>query len=239
VWGSLVGRDGRALELTTGRMSTGWFALPADAEPATATTVLAAGTLSGGNALTAVYARRNGGAVAPVDTEELTDSARDPSWRTFVLDPPPGADLVRLEAQDADGGLHGWLAFSAPARSRAVVLADYLPDRAPVALAWPIAFNFPCLRQPRMVDGITESPQYAVLFGDRALGGFSDGVWQPFRGGAFAQVPRTQSVQQLAVVPGVDPEIQVYAFDTPLARGAYALTRASRTTPGASTAVGG
>jgi hypothetical protein len=117
------------------------------------------------------------------------------------------------------------------------VLADYLPDSAPVALGWPLAFGYPCLRQPRMVDGITETPDYAVLYGTDHLDGFGDGVWVPFRGGAFAQVPRTDSVQQLAVVPGVDPHIEVYAFGTPLAHDAYTLTTTQRVAPGANPSV--
>jgi hypothetical protein len=237
VWGSLLGRDGRALELNTGRMSTGWYSVPA-ATPDTATTVLAAGTLENGNTLTAVYGRRDGAAVVPAGEQDLTDTAHDPSWRTFVLAPPPGADLVRLEAQDGSGALHGWLAFSAPAESHARVLADFVPAGAPVALGWQLAFGYPCLRQPRMVNGVTEPPEYAVLYGNgEALNGLGDGAWVPFRGGAFAQVPRTQSVQQLAVVPGVDPHIELYSFATPLARDAYTLTTTQRVTPGANSSV--
>ncbi len=239
VWGSLLGRDGLAFERNTGRMSTGWYQLPDGLDDDSAVTVLAAGTLEDGNTLTAVYAAADGTPVEATDEQEglLTDSARDPSWRTFALEPPPGAALVRLEAVDATGGLHGWLAFSAPALSTATVLADYVPAGAPVALGWPQAFNYPCLRQPHMVNGVTESPEYAVLWGNSALGGFGDGVWRPTRGGAFAQVPRTQSVQQLAVAPGTDPRIQVYAFSTPLAPRAYALTHTARETPGGSAAI--
>jgi hypothetical protein len=235
VWGSLLGRDGRALELNTGRMSTGWYTLPA-ATPDAAVTVLGAGTLSDGDTLQAVYARRDGTPVG--EPEDLTDTAHDPSWRTFVLAPPPGAEVVRLAAEDNSGELHGWVGFTAPALSQARVLADYVPAGAPVALGWQLAFGYPCLRQPRMVDGITESPEYAVLWGSgEALNGLGDGAWVPFRGGAFAQVTRSQSMQQLAVVPGVDPHIEVYAFATPLARDAYTLTTAQRVTPGANAAV--
>lgn len=237
LWGSLLGRDGLALELNTGRMSTGWYALPG-ATPDTASTVLAAGTLEEGNTLKAVYGRRDGAAVVAAGEQDLTDTAHDPSWRTFTLAPPPGADVVRLEAEDRSGALHGWVAFTAPAQLSARVLADYVPAGAPVALGWQLAFGYPCLRQPRMVDGITETPQYAVLRGStEALNGFGDGVWAPFRGGAFAQVPRTDSVQQLAVLPGTDPHTEVYAFGTPLAPHAYTLTTTQRVTPGANPAV--
>lgn len=232
VWGSLVARGDHDAERNAGEMSTPWFSLPDDLAAGAATTVLAAGTVSGGNTLTAVYGLRSGDEVLSAGTQALTDTARDPAWRTFVLEPPPSADVVRLDAVDASGALNGWVAFTAPAVQRPVELAEYLPADAPVALAWPLAFAYPCQRQPTIVDGITEAPEYAVLWGDEALSGFRDGTWQPFRGGAFAQVPRTQSVQQLAVVDGVDPFIQVYAFDTDLAPAAYTLTETQKVVSG-------
>jgi arabinosyltransferase C len=123
---------------------------------------------------------------------------------------------------------------------RPVPLARYLPGDAPVALAWQLAFAYPCQRQPTVADGITEPVRYAVLWGDpeEGLSGIKDNTWVPERGGLFAQVPRSQSVQQLAVVPGVDPHIQVFRFDTDLARAAYTVTETRRTVPGASIDVG-
>jgi hypothetical protein len=255
VWGSLVARDGRGPERNDGQMVTPWYSLPQGLTGGAAVTVLAAGTLEDGNSLKAVYGRLSGsgadtgtdvGTDAGVsvieeneDTEAeeqqtLTDTFHGTSWRTFTLEPPAGADVVRLEAVDGAGGLHGWLAFSAPALAQPVTLSDYLPATAPVALAWPLAFAYPCQRQPRIVDGITEAPRYAVLWGDRNMSALTDGAWVPPRGGAFAQVPRTQSVQQLAVAPGVDPNIQVYTFATGFARNAYTVTESRRTVSGAS-----
>jgi hypothetical protein len=238
VWGSLGLRDGRGAELTNGEMTTGWYTLPSVLVDGAATTVLAAGTLADGNSFTAIYGRSSGASVAPVGEQPLTDTGTEPSWRTFTLQPPAGADVVRLEAIDGTGMVDRWLAFSAPAVQRPVVLSEYLPAAAPVALGWPLAFAYPCQRQPAIVDGITEAPEYAVLWGEGPLSGIADGTWVPIRGGAFAQVPRTQSVQQLAVVGGVDPHIQVYAFHTPLARTAYTVTQTTRTVSGASTATG-
>jgi arabinosyltransferase C len=241
-----VARDERGPERNDGRMSTSWYSLPQGIADGAAVTVLAAGTLDNGNALTAVYGHRTDADPLGVsvieenqDTEAeeqqvLTDEVHNTSWRTYTLHPPAGADVVRLDAVDGTGGLHGWLAFSAPALAQPVVLSDYLPAAAPVALAWPLAFAYPCQRQPTIVDGITEAPQYAVLWGKTPLSGLEDGTWLPFRGGAFAQVPRTQSVQQLAVVPGVDPNIQVYAFSTDLAPAAYTVSETRRTVSGAS-----
>ncbi|MGH3776462.1 MAG: arabinosyltransferase domain-containing protein [Pseudonocardiaceae bacterium] len=238
VWGSLVARDGRTAERTFGEMATGWYALPADLADdmaGAAVTVLAAGTLTDGNSLTAVYGHRYGDLVITAGTEPLTDIPRDPSWRTFALTPPIGADVVRLEAVDAAGALHGWLAFTAPAVARPVVLQEFLPDQAPVALAWQRAFAHPCQRQPDVVNGITESPSYGVLWGAGALSGLNDIAWQAQRGGVFGQVARTQSVLQLATIGPVDPNIQVYVFGTRLVRDGYTLTTDRRTVAGAST----
>ena len=235
VWGSLVARDGRTAERTVGEMATGWYALPADLEDGAAVTVVAAGTLSDGNSLAAVYGRRSGDSVIPAGTEPLTDTARAPPWRTFVLTPPDGADVVRLDAVDATGAIHGWLAFTAPAAARPVVLQEFLPDEAPVALGWQLAFGYPCQRQPEVVNGITEPPSYAVLWGEEARSGLDDIAWQTGRGAVFGQVARTQSVLQLSTVGPVDPHIQVYTFGTRLGRDGYTLSTDRRTVSGAST----
>ena len=196
VWGSLVARDGVSAERTEGEVTTPWYALPDAAAGAGGTvTVIAAGSLADGVRLTAEYGRRAGDTVEAAGTEVLTDAAHDASWRTLTLEPTAGADLVRLVGVDASGAIHGWLAFSAPVVARPVALADLLPRDAPVALGWPLAFGWPCQRQPGIVNGITEPAAFGVLWGASGpLSGFSDGAFQPSRGGAFAQLSRSQSV---------------------------------------------
>jgi arabinosyltransferase C len=222
-----------------GRVTTPWYTLPGGTGPAGTVTVLVAGSLVEGNSLNVEYGRRAGDDVIPSGAEELSDPARDTSWRTLTVTPPAGMDVLRLDGVDASGGLGGWLAFSAPVAARPVPLSTFLPRAAPVALAWPIAFNWPCQRQPGIVNGITEPAAFAVLWGDKGnLSGLSDGAWVPSRGGAFAQVPRSQSVLQLATVPPVDPDVQVYVFASDLGRDRYTLIERRRTVGGASTAVG-
>ena len=237
VWGSLVARDGAAAERTEGQVTTAWYALPD--RTAGTVTVIAAGSLADGVTLTAEYGRRSGDTVEPAGTEELTDAAHDASWRTRTLTPSAGADVVRLVGIDASGAIHGWLAFSAPVVARPVTLAAFLPRAAPVALGWPLAFGWPCQRQPGIVNGITEPAAFGVLWGAKgALSGFSDGAWQPSRGGAFAQVSRSQSVLELATVQPVDPNVQVAVFASPLGRDRYTLMERRRTEAGASTTTG-
>ncbi|HEX8768891.1 MAG TPA: arabinosyltransferase C-terminal domain-containing protein, partial [Jatrophihabitans sp.] len=239
VWGSLIARDGQTAERNTADMVTGWYALPAGLDNGAAVTVLAAGTLTDGNSLDAVYGVRSGDSVITMSSQPLTGIARDPSWRTFTLMAPEGADVVRLQAVDVTAALHGWLAFTAPAVARPVMLQEFLLDQAPVALGWQLAFAYPCQRQPHVVNGITEAPSYAVLWGDGPLAGLTDLAWQAPQGGVFGQVARTQSVLQLATVGPVTPYIQVYAFGTGLGRDGYTLSTDRRTVAGASTAVTG
>ncbi|HSU09278.1 MAG TPA: arabinosyltransferase domain-containing protein [Pseudonocardia sp.] len=237
VWGSLVARDGASADSTQGRLTTSWYGLP-DRSAGTVT-VIAAGSLSDGVGLTAEYGRRSGDVVEPAGTESLTDAAHDPSWRTLTLEPPAGADLVRLVGVDESSTVNGWLALSAPVVARPETLAEFLPRPAPVALGWPLAFAWPCQRQPGIVNGITEPAAFGVLWGaNGALSGFSDGAWQPSRGGAFAQVPRSQSVLELATVEPADPDVQVAVFGSDLGRDRYTLTEDKRTVSGASTATG-
>ena len=165
-WGSLVARDGASAERTEGQVTTSWYTLPD--RTAGTVTVIAAGSLADGVTLTAEYGRRSGDTVEPAGTEELTDAAHDPSWRTRALTPSSGADVVRLVGVDASGAIHGWLAFSAPVVARPVTLADFLPRPAPVALAWPLAFGWPCQRQPGSSTGSPSRPRSGCCGGRRA-----------------------------------------------------------------------
>jgi hypothetical protein len=235
VWGSLTDRPG-------GSATSAWYALPAalGAEPV----VLAAGNLTAGSGttLTAVYGRRDGGAVTPLAAVALGDDTSSPHWRAFPLRPPAGADAVRIEAVDATGAPHGWVAFAAPVLAREVTLSALLPPAAPVALGWQVAFAYPCARPPAAVAGITEPPAYAITRSGRPddppLSGLDDIAWQADRGGAYAHVPRAQSVLVLPTVGPVDPYLRVYAFSSALARDAYVLVPGARAVGGADAGVG-
>jgi hypothetical protein len=235
VWGSLVATDAAGPDRTEGTVTTPWYELPREGT----VTLLAAGSLSEGSRLTVEYGRRVGATVAGAGTDIVSDTASDPSWRTLTPVVPPGVDVMRVIGVDASGAIGGWLAFSAPVAARPVPLSTFLPRDAPVAVAWQHAFAWPCQRQPGIVDGITEPAAFAVLWGGgEALSGMRDATWQASRGGAFAQVPRSQSVLQLATVKPVGPNVEVYVFGSDLGRDRYTLTNDRRTVGGASTAVG-
>jgi hypothetical protein len=172
-------------------------------------------------------------------TNQLDDNGRDPRWRSVLLNPPAGAQVIRLHAVDDSAGAGGWLAFAAPSIQHLVPLRTLFgeqlgPDR-PVALAWQIAFDYPCMHQPRIVNGITEPPAAAVLWADQPFNGTRDGTWLPFRGGMYGQVLRSQSVLQLpARVAGMPLErrVEVLIFDTRLAPDAYLVETRQRRTAG-------
>ena len=234
-WGSLVSADGQPPDRNTGEMRTPWYELPAQLEPDETLAVLVAGSLSQGNSLTAEYARRDGDTLVALSTAVVDDPLSDPRWRSAILTPPPGAELVALHAIDGSGAPGGWLAFAAPAVQHLVPLTALLPAAKPVALAWQIAFQYPCLRQPRIRNGITEPPAAAVLWSDGPSSGTQDATWQPFRGGIDGQVQRSQSVLELtARVRGAPLErrVEVLMFDTRLASAAYTLSTRLRWTNG-------
>ena len=241
VWGSLTDRPG-------GFATSAWYALPG-AVPGAVPVVVAAGNLvaGSGTALTVVYGRRDGGGagggVTPLDRDALADDAGSPHWRTFPLQPPADADVVRIEAVDATGAPHGWVAFGAPALAREVALPKPFPPDAPVALGWQLAFAHPCARPPAVVGGVTEPAVYAITRAaapdDPPLGGLDDMAWQVDRGGVYAHAPRARSVLALPTVGPVDPYLRIYAFTSPLARDAYVLVPGTRTVSGADAGVEG
>ena len=193
VGGSLIARDGRSAESTLGRMGTGWYRLPGVPSDGATVTVLARGCAERRQQLDREYGTLVGGRVTDLGGQQLTDTARDPAWRTMILRPPIGADVVRLTAVDRTTFIHGWLAFSAPEIQHPIALTSYIPRGVPVAVSWQIAFDYPCLRQPRAVDGITEPAAYAVAWGDRSLSGLYDCIWTPDRGGLFSGRSRAAS----------------------------------------------
>lgn len=237
LWGSLQGDGATSSGLSgpegsTGSITTPWFSLPAESS-SSRLVVVAAGSLSGGNSLTAEYSSTTG--PATVRTTPLDDGVSAPAWRTFVLAPQAGENQVRLVAQDGSTGMGGWLSFSAPAQAPLVSLQDWLPAGVPVAVSWQLAFNFPCQRKPIVEDGITERSDYGVVWGQGGINGLNDNTWQLSRGGLFGPITDSGSETRVAAglrdFPSVD-SLQVYRFDYPYAARAYTLTRGRETVSG-------
>ncbi|MGH3978557.1 MAG: arabinosyltransferase domain-containing protein, partial [Pseudonocardiaceae bacterium] len=239
VWGSFIPRAGtNRWDENTGRWASPWYEIPSGITGGELA-VLVAGRLGGGNSLTVEYAGAAGSRPLSSDpTLTPPEPVTSTAWRTVVLPGqhrPAGADAVRIVAEDATTDVGGWFAFTAPAVHPYVPLGQYVAGSAPVGLSWQFGFTFPCLRQPRQRDGITEPVSYAVLWGDGPLGGLEDGSWQKFRGGAFARIPIVKPVFQPASRFRDFPEqrwIEVYRFPSDLAPDAYALSRRRDTVAG-------
>ena len=57
----------------------------------------------------------------------------------------------------------GWLAVTGPRSRTAVGLTDFLTDRGPVLLSWPMAFLFPCVRDVVSVAaGVATTPRVVI-----------------------------------------------------------------------------
>ena len=209
LWGSLRGETDAS---AVGGFTSPWFTLPDAPAERDQLAVLVSGDLaSPGNQVTAEYGRSNGTTVDVLGSGALADGLQSEVWRTRTLPAPAadsaGADVVRLVATDAAGGGAGWLALTGPSVVPTVALSDYLPRGAAVATAWQLAFLFPCQRQPEITDGITEPPQYAVLWGDNGVNGLGDATWQLPRGGLFGPTLRDSSVTFLGGTFPDFPEI--------------------------------
>ena len=234
-------------DAAVGRLTTPWYTIPAGRGDEAISTAVA-GRVGEGNSLVVEYARRGpDGAAQVVGERELglpdDDGARaavdSVSWRSIVLDrrdaPVPGSTLLRLVAVDSSTAPGGWLALAAPSRQRWRPLPSFLPPGGPVAVGWQFSFLFPCQRQPRQADGLNEPAPFALAWGDQPLSGLQDGIFQPERGGHFAQSLRDGPTAQLAVrlrdFPEVD-SIQLYSFGTSLPSDGYEVVPGRRTVSG-------
>ena len=233
VWGSLVARDGASAERTEGEVTTPWYALP-DAASGTVT-VIAAGSLADGVRLTgrvraAGRRRGRGGRYRGADRRRA---------RPLVAHPGPGADGRR--GPGAPGGgrrvrrdprLAGVL--GAGRRPAGGARRPPAPRRARRAgLAAGVRLALPAPARDRQRDHRAGRVRGAVGGAARCRVSRT-GRSRPSRGGAFAQLSRSQSVLELATVEPVDPNVQVVVFGSPLGRDRYTLIENRRTESGTS-----
>lgn len=247
-WGSLTADPASPDTLPderTGTLTTPWLTIPA-AGPDQAVTSLVSGRTGDGSSLTVEYGRLSPGGVDVVGSRLLggaadpTQSVSSDAWRSVDLAsresvPPPGSDVLRLVAVDDRTDIGGWIAFTAPRLSRFVPIDAVVARGAPTALSWPVALLFPCIRQPRIQNGITEPAVWAVGYANGPLEFLRDGTWQTGRGGVFGQAGReadvTQLVSRFRTDPGIRP-VQVYRLQEPYERDAYTLVPGRRVVAG-------
>lgn len=217
VWGSLAGSP-----LSTGRLTTGWFALPPLADDQELA-VPAAGRTGDGNQVVLEYGSPSGVIGSRVlddthlDPDEIPayptdhvveDEPQDnPAWRDFPVparEIPPGTDRVRIRAVDATTDPGGWVAVAAPRVREAVPLAEYLRGKGPVLVDWSMTWSAPCLQDmPRVGSGLVEPPAYLVT-SPSALGFGGTAAYTRSIGGSFAGVVETGQQTDIPTrLPGV------------------------------------
>ena len=190
---------------TEGAITTPWYALPAEGT----VTLLAAGSLSDGSTLTVEYGRRvgrhrRGGRHRGI----LSDSAARP----VVAHADPGrAGGGRRDAGDRRRRVRrrsgaGWRSRRPPRPGRCRCRRS-----CPATRRWRWRGS---TRSPGPASGSPGSSTGSPSRRRSRCCGAAEGrcrdartaTWQAFRGGAFAQVPRSQSVLQLATVEPVDAD---------------------------------
>ncbi|GAA4864400.1 arabinosyltransferase domain-containing protein [Saccharopolyspora cebuensis] len=224
----------------TGSLSTPWFALP-PVPDGHVVALRVAGRPGDGTALRVEFAAGD----RTLGTRELRDPPPaalpydDPrrgrpapgraEWRVFTLDaPPPGADRLRLRAEDRSTAADGWLAVGGPVLREVVPLHRVLAGAGPTLVDWPLSFHFPCHRAyPRVGGGTAASPRALIT----PAAGEDSMAYDPTMGGVFAGVPalaeRYELPSRLRGAPGAVWGHLLLASYGDLARDAYA-TRVHR-----------
>lgn len=213
---------------TTGDITTGWFALPPlvpDAGVALSISGRGTVTLEFGRSDTAGVAVL--GSAAPVDRPAADEDPTRPLWRSVGVDAadvPAGADRVRIHAVDDRTDDAGWLAFTGPRLRSIVALNDFLADRGPVLVSWPLAFLFPCVHDiARVSGGVAQTPRTVIesprpwLTDDR----------NPEIGGTFAGLAMFGDLNEVPSRLVGHPEVDwgsVVVSATGIARDNYART---------------
>ncbi|MDN5749273.1 MAG: arabinosyltransferase domain-containing protein, partial [Pseudonocardia sp.] len=167
----------------TGEFRSTWFALPAGVD--VPLTVAVAGATPAATTVSVEFGR-----VGPAGTEVLAETplgdvaGGEPGWRDLRTDVPPGADVVRLLAEDRAVAPMGWIALTPPRVPALAPLTEAVGDE-PTLVDWPVGFANPCVRPFAVVDGVAEVPTYRLL-ADEQLRGLGDAWSAASAGGPLA-----------------------------------------------------
>ena len=234
LWGSHA-PDVRA----TGTMTSPWFVLPP--QPANGgVTVSVAGRTDGGNQFAFEFGRADGGTVAPlgertpVDRPASDEDPAHPLWRSLGVDAttiPAGADRVRLHAVDDRTDALGWLAFTGPRLRSSIGLTEFLADKGPVLIGWPVAFLFPCVRDVATVRAGVATTPLTVIESPRPF--LTEDRRQDI-GGVFAALTAFGTLHEIPsrLVGRPDVEWGAVMLSGDVARDAYRRTVTRTLVPG-------
>ncbi len=244
VWGSFrEPSEGRSPDARTGTFTTGWFRLPSGPTQDVALTTEVSGRLGEGNSLHLEYGRAEPGSpvVEPIGDSTVRETSDGTGWRSVDMTKsqvlPPDATLVRLVATDTTTDVGGWLAFTAPLAQRWAPMSTVLPRDGTYTVAWENAFLFPCIHQPIQQNGVTQTMDGFLGFGETSDSALADFSAKPDAGGIVGNAYREADVTQLRTrlhdFPDVDDNVLLMLFEQPYPSGRYDLVPGSRTVSGA------
>ena len=244
VWGSFrAPSEGRSPDARTGTFTTGWFRLPPGPTQDVALTSEVSGRLGEGNSLRLEYGRAAPGSpvVEPLGDSAVRETSDGTGWRSVDMTKsqvvPPDATLVRLVATDTTTDVGGWLAFTAPLAQRWAPMSTVLPRDGTYTVAWENAFLFPCIHQPIQQNGVTQTMDGFLGYGETADSALADFTAKPDNGGIVGNAYREAEVTTLRTrlhdFPDVDDNVVLMLFDQPYPSGRYDLVPGSRMVSGA------
>lgn len=241
VWGSFrAPSEGRSPDARTGSFTTGWYRLPPGPPDAIAVTTEVSGRIGEGNTLAAEFGRPGPGGIEPLGSRTVRDTSDDTAWRAVDVTksetPPADATFVRLTATDGATDVGGWLAFSAPLFQRWAPMAQALPRTGVYTVAWENGFLFPCITQPIQQNGITQTMDGFLGYGETRGAALADFVAKPDNGGIVGNAYREADVTELRTrfrdFPDVDDDVLLMLFEQPYPDDRYIVERGSRVVSG-------
>jgi arabinosyltransferase C len=245
VWGSFrPPSEGRSPDSRTGTFTTGWFRLPAGPTRDVALTTEVSGRLGQGNSLRLEYGRADafGPGVVPIGSSASRETSDGTDWHTVDMTKsqvvPPDASLVRLVATDTTTDVGGWLAFTAPLAQRWAPMSTVLPRDGTFTVQWENAVLFPCIHQPIQQNGVTQTMNGFLGYGETRGSALADFTAKPDSGGIVGNAYREANVTELRTrfhdFPDVDDNVLLMLFENPYPSGRYDLVPGSRTVSGSS-----
>lgn len=245
-WGSLGGGA-----ISTGSLTSRWFSAP-QVGRGQELAVSASGRTGDGNRLALEFARSTGSGPPQVLGQQVLDDAykeRDkrpiypsdhqirqepqanPEWRTLHVAPeqvPPGANRVRVVAQDNTTDPDGWLAVTGPRLLDVRPLRQFLAGKRPAYVDWSMTWAAPCVRNvPLVGNGLAEAPT-VLLNPPESLGFEGRASYNKEIGGSFAGVDEVGNRRTVPTrlrgtrdEPKYEDWGQVSTVTYPVARDAY------------------
>ena len=176
----------------TGSLTTGWYPLPPDG--GTHVSVPFAGAL-GGQRLRAEFGAGDPAAPRVVRTVELEPDIREPLevWQQLPVElPDRRPSAVRVSVSDVVTGANSWVAVAEP-RLTELRSVDELTRGNTVFADQISAPLWPCVRQARIINGISETPVVWLNADELIFRGILTNPFYLEWGGAWVQLSRASA----------------------------------------------